>query len=111
MKKILIAFDIDGTLRNNEDESSIPEANEDIRQLLVILSKFKNVEIMVWSGGGELYARQVSQAIGISPYVNRYASKKITQEDPNGIKSHSIKPDIAIDDIEECGLGLLNLIV
>jgi len=110
MEKILIAFDVDGTLRSGYHDTPNPTPNENIRALLVILSQFKNVEIMVWSGGGELYARQVSQAIGISQYVHKYASKNVTQEDPMGIKTHSINPDIAIDDMEGCELGIINLI-
>lgn len=121
MKKVLIAFDIDGTLRNNSDDSSInpmidagkyPVANEEIRSLLIILSKFKNVEIMVWSGGGELYARQICSALGIQKYVDKYAGKWITQEDRMGVRQPhpNIKPDIAIDDIHECILGDINLI-
>ncbi len=105
MKKVLISFDVDGTLIDLDGNP-----REEIRSLLVSLSKFKNVEIMVWSGGGELYARQVSQAIGIWKYVDKYSSKNVTQNDPNGIMSHVIKPDIAIDDIKECELGGINLI-
>lgn len=122
MKKILIAFDIDGTLRDNsKDESAdpmldrgrLPEANEDIRNLLIILSKFKNVEILVWSGGGELYARQVCQALGIMQYVDRFASKWLSPDDGMGVHTPhpDIQPDIAIDDIHECILGKINLIV
>lgn len=55
MKQITIAFDCDGTLLNNTKQDMV--ANERIRTLLVILSSFKNVRIIVWSGGGELYAR------------------------------------------------------
>lgn len=106
MKKVVIAFDIDGTLRSNKIEyehgdSSNVFINERIRSLLVALSSFKNVKIMVWSGGGELYARQVAKVIGVDPYVKYYASK-----DWDGAK-----PDIAIDDIQECDLGEINLIV
>ncbi len=112
MKKVLIAFDIDGTLRDNSRDSSqhpmidsgkAPKANEEIRSLLVILSKFKNVEILVWSGGGELYARQICASIGINEYVDRYAAKWITREDGMGVREPhpSIKPDIAITDLSE----------
>jgi len=122
MKNITVAFDIDGTLRNNSKDNSLhpmadsgqtPIANEEIRSLLIILSKFKNVKILVWSGGGELYARQVSTVLGISKYVDEYASKLITREDGMGVreKHPNIKPDIAIDDIQDCILGDINLIV
>lgn len=113
MKKILIAIDVDGTLRNNTvPQDGFPVANEDIRTLLIILSKFKNTEIMVWSGGGELYARHVCAAIGVSKYVDCYASKNITEDDQMGVRSEhpEVKPDIVIDDIHDCILGKVNLI-
>lgn len=122
MKKFLIAFDVDGTLRSNKEDTeshpslssgAVPFANEEIRSLLIILSKFKNVEILVWSGSGELYARQISYALGISKYVDRYAGKWITAEDGMGVRQPhpDIQPDIAIDDIQDCILGKINLIV
>ena len=43
MKRVSIAFDIDGTLRNNKDKNIV--ANERIRTLLIILSSFKNIDI------------------------------------------------------------------
>lgn len=108
MKSITVAFDVDGTLIGESPN----HVNERIRTLLVILSSFKNVRIVVWSGGGALYAKQVGAAIGIDAYVDQYASKNhigvvdgVHQFAPN------IKPDIAIDDIQACELGELNLIV
>lgn len=92
-------------------------ANERIRNLLVILSSFKNVKIVVWSGGGELYARQAASAIGISTYVDAYASKNpqrlvgVTETASKHVFKPDIVPDIAIDDIQDCDLGLINLIV
>ena len=97
MKKITIAFDVDGTLIDENDN-----VNERIRSILVGLASFKNVKIVVWSGGGELWARQVGNRIGIDNYVDRYASKMEWQE---------IQPDIAIDDIQDTAIGKINLIV
>lgn len=117
MKKLLIAFDIDGTLRSNTvDQSKAPVANEAIRSLLITLSSFKNTKILVWSGGGELYARQVSAALGLSNYIDDYADKQyIKCPDCKEPCDHhtfgtTIKPDIAIDDIQACELGVINLI-
>lgn len=118
MKKVLIAFDIDGTLRNNA-EAVHPLANEEIRTLLILLSKFKNVKIMVWSGGGELYARQMASAFALQKYVDCYGDKKVigcaAANCPNPDESHwhfgtELRPDICIDDIQSFGLGLINLI-
>ena len=75
MKKITIAFDVDGTLRDNT-AGDRPIANERIRTLLVSLASFKNTKIIVWSGGGELYCRQIAAAFGIEKYVDGYADKQ-----------------------------------
>lgn len=123
MRKLLVAFDVDGTLISNGAiaESQIV-ANERIRDLLIIMAHMKNTRILVWSGGGELWARQAVAALGLKRYVNEYADKMYTKcTNPecvlmdNPCQHHSfgtkIKPDIAIDDIQECELGILNLIV
>lgn len=114
MKTITIAFDVDGTLRNNQDDSKGMIANERIRNLLVILSSFKNVKIIVWSGGGELYARQAVRELHLEHFVDGYASKNyVTVDVDKGrpVFKPDIKPDIAIDDIHDCELGVINLIV
>lgn len=98
MKKVKVAFDIDGTLRSNKDDTVTP--NERIRSLLYILSTFKNIEVYVWSGGGELYAVQCAEKLGIAKYVTGYYAK-----------TTEWRPDIAIDDIHECNMGTFNLIV
>lgn len=113
MKKITIAFDCDGTLVTT-DSAKIKKivANERIRSLLVILASFKNTRIVVWSGGGEMWARQVAAAIGIDKYVDTYLSKNhLGKEGDKHIFKPDIVPDIAIDDIQDCDLGVLNLIV
>lgn len=118
MKKITIAFDVDGTLVNNGalSEDQIV-ANERIRTLLVILAHMKNVKIIVWSGGGELWARQATNALGIAKYVDEYADKQYIKCKKCKEPCHhhtfgtDIRPDIAIDDIQECELGIMNLIV
>jgi len=100
MQKVTIAFDVDGTLVNNEVKEI--KANEEIRSLLISLSKFKNTEIIVWSGSGELWARQVVNQLGLGPYVDSCASK---------MDHENIKPDIAVDDIQDTAIGKINLIV
>lgn len=126
MKKVTIAFDVDGTLISNEALSKDEiVANERIRALLITLAHMKNTNILVWSGGGELWARQAAAAIGIAKYVDDYADKQYKacqrpeciQGRKEGAYCHhhvfgtTIKPDIAIDDIQACELGALNLIV
>lgn len=98
MKKVTIAFDVDGTLISNVDPDAPVKAN---------------VRIVVWSGGGEVYARQIAGYIGIKPYVDAYGDKNLIgqTEDGSFIFEPGFKPDIAIDDIQSCDLGILNLIV
>lgn len=94
-------------------------ANENIRSLLITLAGFKNTHIIVWSGGGELYARQIVAAFGLQKYVDQYADKEYTKctecTDPDSCNHHvfatTLQPDIAIDDIQACELGKINLIV
>jgi len=111
MKMFTIAFDIDGTLRDAAcDQNQPPKANEHVRTLLIYLSQFSNVLIHVWSGGGELYARQVCAALGISSYVDSYSAK---QDKVLGVKfqlANGLKPDITIDDVATNELGTINLI-
>lgn len=115
MKKIVIAFDCDGTLLNNTKQQMI--ANERVRSGLIWLASMKNTHIVVWSGGGELYARQVAAALGVASYVDSYASKNpqrtvgVTETATRHVFKPDIVPDIAIDDIQDCDLGTLNLIV
>lgn len=112
MRKISIAFDVDGTLISNK-QSDKPVANERIRSLLIALASFKNTKIIVWSGGGEVYARQVGAVLGIDKYVDVYTDKNYQGTDDGGkhVFAPGIKPDIAIDDIQACELGNINLIV
>lgn len=114
MKDVTIAFDCDGTLVTTfSARSGKIVANERIRSLLIALAHFKNVKIIVWSGAGELWARQVGAALALDKYVDLYTTKNhigivdgVHQFDPD-----IEKPDIAIDDIQACELGILNLIV
>lgn len=125
MKTVTIAFDVDGTLRDSTIQDKVV-ANERIRTLLITLSSFKNVVITVWSGGGELYARQCINEMGLAKYVDTYADKQYHQvENCLGMNSDGadcieaghhhfatkIKPDICIDDIQSFDLGVFNLIV
>lgn len=113
MKETIIAFDIDGTLLNNE--GILPETpshlrprcgvNLEIVMLLQILSGFKNTKIVVWSGGGKDYAEQICREYGFDKYVWRCFGKAEYDETLYG------KVDIAIDDVHVCELGDKNLIV
>jgi len=97
MRDISIAFDVDGTLIDENGEENV-----NIVRLLYILHGFKNVKIIVWSGGGKKYAEYQGHRLGLDKVIHRYASKT---EYP------MIAPDIVIDDIQDTNLGTFNLIV
>lgn len=109
MKKIDIAFDIDGTLRDNTEKYPHGDArgaqpNEEIRTLLIILSQFKNVRCHIWSGGGKAYAEDIRRLFRLEPYVKETRCHGKFDDD-------GFIPQIAIDDMHKCDLGEINLIV
>lgn len=115
MKKVIIAFDVDGTLIRNTaepgDRTHGTPNNDDVPivhwiNTLQVLSTCKNVKIVVWSGGGIEYARTWGRRLGLDKYVWRYASK-LEHAD---IRKHC-DALIAIDDIQATALGDINLIV
>ena len=89
MRKITVAFDVDGTLRSNRTETS-QEPNKRIVELFKILNTFKNVETYVWSGGGKKYAEEYARKFGLNIPETRCISKF----------TPDFRPDIAIDDIQ-----------
>lgn len=113
MKQVVIAFDCDGTLVTTMSARSRKiVANERVRSLLVALASFKNTKIVVWSGAGEVWARQVGASIGIDKYVDLYTTKNHVGFENDAHKfAPEFQPDIAIDDIHACELGDINLIV
>lgn len=109
MKEIVIAFDVDGTILNNE---GIPPAtpphlrpktsvNLEIILLLQILSRMKNTRIIVWSGGGKEYAEDIVRLYGLERYVDRCYGKEKSEEEV----------DICFDDVHACALAKHNIIV
>ncbi len=99
MRKIKIAFDVDGTLRCNCTDTCT-DPNERIVELFKILQTFKNTDLYVWSGGGGPYAYQFAKRFGLKISVMKCISKIGAPE-----------MDIAIDDIQDTAIGNINLIV
>lgn len=115
MKKVIVAFDVDGTLIRNDLKTDYREHgkinNDDMpifQQIntLQVLSTYKNIRIVVWSGGGKQYAETWGRRLGLDKYVWRYASKLEHEE----LKTHC-DTLIAIDDIQDTSIGDINLIV
>lgn len=124
MKEIVIAFDIDGTLLNNEGippDSPVhlrPKCgvNLDAVLLLQILSKQKNTRIIVWSGGGRDYAEKVCREYGFEKYVDRAYGKPMGTPHAHqqlGAYDYDLDGpvDICFDDIHSCVLADKNIIV
>lgn len=114
MKEIIIAFDCDGTILNNEGiPSETPThlrprggVNLPIISLMQILSKnMKNTKIYVWSGGGKEYAERICREYGLDRYVDRCFDKAEYDETIYG------KVDIAFDDQHAFAMAEHNLIV
>ena len=97
MRKVTIAFDVDGTLRSNET-ATCQEPNIRIVELFKILSTFKNTELYIWSGGGEDYAKYYAKLYDLPVKEKNCISK-----------FDDFEPDIAIDDMHETDLGKINL--
>lgn len=64
----------------------------------------RNVKIIVWSGGGEDYAKQIVLKYGLSKYIFNCFGKHEYNETIYG------KVDIAFDDVMDCDLGDKNII-
>ena len=99
MRKIKIAFDVDGTLRCNCNEVCT-DPNRNIVSLFNILATFKNTELYVWSGGAFEYARSFAERFKL-PIKESHCISKIGAP----------QMDMAIDDIQDTAIGKINLIV
>ena len=95
MQKLVVAFDVDGTLIV-DDVPQVPIIN-----VLQALSKLsKNVRVIVWSGGGKQYAETWGRRLGLDQYVWKYMQK-----------DRSFHVDIAWDDQQAFALADKNIIV
>lgn len=97
MKTVTIAFDVDGTLRCNCTPTCQDVNRRQIDALMWALS-LKNTKVIVWSGGGADYARS---------FMSKFDLKGITYAS----KLSGLRPDIAVDDIQDTAIGKINLIV
>lgn len=112
MQRVIFAFDVDGTLVRNGPKPVPGLVRPDdvpiVHQIntLQVLSTYKNIRIVVWSGGGKQYAEMWGKRLGLDKYVWRYASK---------LEHKQIREQcdllIAVDDIQATRLGDANLIV
>lgn len=104
MEKVLVAFDVDGTIINGNEQVYAIMLN--ILHLF-LQQKWKNVDVIVWSGGGADYARtQLERLHDDFRGRNIWYSKLQYQE----LRKKYDKV-IAFDDIQDTRLGDVNLIV
>ena len=105
MQKVLVVFDVDGTLINNP----LPYTNTIILLTAFVAQNWKNVDIAVWSGGGgeyaETMARKLFPAVKIEKKVKYYS--KLQHEELR----QKYDKIIAFDDIQDTRIGDVNLIV
>lgn len=102
MQQITIAFDVDGTLLNDDETRPQIAINREIVELLdVFLHCFRNAKVIVWSGGGREYAFMQARKHGFDFAGIEYHDKN----------SYSETVDIAIDDHQLFALADKNLIV
>lgn len=114
MKEIIVAFDIDGTLLNNEGISPAtpphlrPQTSVNLDAIILLqifAKKMKNTKVYVWSGGGQKYAEDMVRRYGLERYVDRCFGKQEYEEELYG------RVDICFDDVHACELADKNLIV
>lgn len=114
MRQVVVAFDVDGCILNNENIIASTPAylrppegvNIEVILLIQILKKkIKNSRIIVWSGGGKDYATQIVERYGLGKYVDACYGKKEYEPELDG------HVDIAFDDIHEFEMADKNLIV
>ena len=100
MEKVAICFDVDGTLidENTEHHATLALLR------VIVLQKWKNLDVIVWSGGGRDYAETIGNRLELDGV--KYHSKLEHLE----LRKKYDKM-IAVDDIQDTRLGDVNLIV
>jgi len=103
MQRVALCFDIDGTLIDGDHKYV------SMIKVLVVLSEqnWKNVRIIVWSGGGREYAETIVRRLGLDALKNLQVMGKLQYRElvDSGYKI------VAFDDVQDTRLGDVNLIV
>lgn len=119
MEKFVVAYDVDGTLIRHANRNIIQKhgesgkpypydaANLDVVEHLILTSRiFKNVQVVVWSGGGKDYAQLWVERLLLTEFVWKVMGKL---EYKQLLETRRV---IAIDDVQDTRLGdRANLIV
>ena len=105
MEKIAFCFDVDGTLIDGD--TTIHSSTLDIARAIAY-QKWKNVDVIVWSGGGADYAR--TQFRRITKDLDERFVKFHSKLEYKTIRERYDKI-IAVDDVQDTRLGDANMIV
>lgn len=103
MEKVAICFDVDGTLITDS------KIHTRIVDMVNAFADFKNVDVIVWSGGGKQYVETIVNRLGNHLIMsgNLKLHSKFEHEEIRKRYKHII----AIDDVQDTRLGDINLIV
>ena len=104
MERVAICFDVDGTLVG---EGDLPIAPTIVLLRMFAAQQWKNVDIVVWSGGGRDYARTMAERHVGGDLPGVYYYSKLD----HGTLRMKYDKIIAIDDIQDTRLGDVNMIV
>lgn len=99
---MIYAFDVDGTLFRMEN--GVEVKRKEIIEMARALVLQRNT-VIVWSGGGEKYARQRVRDAGLDG-IGIIALAKGTELLKG--KSEKVRPDVVFDD-QDVNLGTLNV--
>jgi len=105
MQKVAICFDVDGTLI--DEDTVIHSPTLDILRAFAF-QNWKNVDVIVWSGGGADYAR--TQFNRITKDMDERHVKFHSKLEHKELRKRYAKL-VAIDDIQDTLIGDVNMIV
>lgn len=105
MKEVIVAFDIDGTIRCNCTDSCM-HPNQRVVNGIEFFAHMKNTTVIAWSGGGKQYTEQIIRELGLDKWIK--PSKCYSKI--NYVMQHGF-PTIAIDDQQEFDQSFCSLIV
>lgn len=107
MQKVLVVFDVDGTLVPKDTT----KVHASTMQLLLAFNfqKWKNVDVAIWSGGGKEYAEDITRRHlrSVSPLLNVKFYSKLEYAQ----LQQKYDVIVALDDIQDTAIGTANLIV
>ena len=89
---MIIAFDVDGTLIDINDNP-----REAVIETLKMVGQWEGITVIVWSGGGKDYASMWVRRLGLESYVDEIMMKNMEYQ-----------PDLVFDD-EYVKLGKTNI--